>query len=63
MLNDASLFNIGRRNHTAIRKILWQRGMLITQEDIGGGSPRNLSLRIDDGTAVIKVVGFAAQAA
>ena len=63
MLNDAALFNIGRRNHTAIRKILWQRGMLIAHEDIGGGSPRNLSLRLQDGAAVVKLVGLAAQAA
>jgi chemotaxis protein CheD len=63
MLNDSNLFNIGRRNHTAIRKILWQRGMFIAREEIGGGQPRNVYLRIADGSVVIKSVGIAAAAA
>jgi chemotaxis protein CheD len=29
MLNDAAMFNIGKRNHAAIRKLLWQQGMFI----------------------------------
>lgn len=60
ILNDAAMFNIGRRNHAAIRKILWQRGLLIAHEEIGGTSPRNLYLCIGDGSAVIRTVGLAA---
>ncbi len=60
MLGDANMFNIGRRNHAAIRKLLWQRGMLIKTEEIGGTSPRNVYLSIADGSVEIKVVGFAA---
>ena len=60
MLNDAGLFNIGKRNHAAIRKILWQHGLFIEAEDVGGTAPRNLYLNIADGAATIKVSGKAA---
>lgn len=59
MLNDAGLFNIGRRNHAAIRKILWQHGLFLDGEDIGGTAPRNLHLQISDGTVVVKAQGEA----
>jgi chemotaxis protein CheD len=54
MLNDTKAFNIGRRNHTAIRKFLWQQGMLIDAEDIGGPTPRTMSLNVSDGKVIIK---------
>ena len=54
ILNNGSLFNIGARNHTAIRKFLWQNGMFITAEDIGGSVPRTVYLHVDDGTVIIK---------
>jgi chemotaxis protein CheD len=57
MLNDGGLFNIGRRNHAAIRKILWQHGLFLDGEDVGGSCPRNLYLRIADGTAETKTQG------
>lgn len=54
MLNDAGLFNIGRRNHAAIRKVLWQHGLFVDGEDVGGSTPRNFYLHIADGTVVSK---------
>jgi chemotaxis protein CheD len=54
MLNDANLFNIGKRNHTAIRKLLWQYGMFIEAEEIGGAIPRTLYLRASDGNVTIR---------
>lgn len=57
MLNDGNLFNIGRRNHAAIRKILFQEGMFIDKEDIGGTSPRHLYLNIADGAVTVKAQG------
>lgn len=58
MWNDGNLFNIGRRNHAAIRKILWQNGMFLDGEDIGGTAPRNLYLNVADGSVVIKMQGM-----
>src|SRR4051794_35089020 len=36
MLSGSELFGVGRRNHAAVRKILWQRGVFVAGEDIGG---------------------------
>lgn len=58
MLNDAGTFNIGKRNHAAIRKILWQHGMFIESEDVGGGQPRTLYLNVADGGLTIKTGGI-----
>ena len=55
MLNDASTFNIGRRNHAAIRKLLWQHGMLIAAEHVGGSLPRNLYLNVSSGGVTMKI--------
>lgn len=55
MLNDNKLFDIGRRNHTAIRKILWQHGMLIEAEHVGGNTPRTMYLAISDGSVTLKM--------
>ncbi len=57
MLNDAKLFSIGRRNYTAIRKVLWQNGMLISGEDVGGDAPRTVFLNVADGSVTIKSNG------
>lgn len=47
-------FDIGKRNHLAIRKILWKNGMLINSEDIGGSSPRNLYINIENGIVTVR---------
>lgn len=57
MLNDGGLFNIGRRNHASIRKVLWQHGLFLEGEDVGGGTPRNLYLQVSDGTVTCKAQG------
>ncbi|AQT66877.1 Chemoreceptor glutamine deamidase CheD [Anaerohalosphaera lusitana] len=50
-------FDIGKRNHLAIRKVFWKLGMFIDAEDIGGTSPRNMYLDIADGTLTVRCVG------
>jgi chemotaxis protein CheD len=57
MLNDNSTFDIGKRNHTAIRKVLWQHGLFLDGEDCGGTAPRTLYLNVADGTVVMKANG------
>ena len=54
MENGPAGFDIGKRNYLAIRKILWQHGMFIDKEDIGGSHPRTLSLNIADGAVTVK---------
>ena len=57
MIGDTGVFSIGKRNHTAIRKILWQKGILLEAEDVGGTAPRNLYLRLSDGEVTVKING------
>ncbi len=47
-------FDIGKRNYLAIRKVLWQNGMFIDAEDVGGSSPRNMYLNIANGSVTIR---------
>lgn len=47
-------FDIGKRNHLAIRKILWQNGLFIDAEDVGGNMPRNMYFDIVDGRVVVR---------
>ena len=57
MMNDAKVFQIGKRNYAAVRQYLWKNGMFIDAEDVGGGAPRNLQLAIADGSVLIKTRG------
>ncbi len=50
-------FDIGKRNHLAIRKITWQHRLFINSEDVGGGSARNLYLNLADGQVMVKSEG------
>ncbi len=57
VMNDNKSFQIGKRNYTAIRQILWKNGMFIDSEDVGDRYARNMSLRIADGAVQIKTQG------
>lgn len=54
-------FDIGKRNYLAIRKILWKNGMFIDAEDIGGSSPRNMYLNLENGEVTIRTIGLEKQ--
>jgi chemotaxis protein CheD len=60
ILDDKGVFSIGKRNHTAIRKILWQHGLLLGSEMVGGSEPRTLYLHVADGTIIVKSRGTTA---
>jgi chemotaxis protein CheD len=55
--NDDSMFKIGRRNYTVLRKIFWKNGVLIKAEDVGGRISRTVSLHLDTGRLVVKSQG------
>lgn len=54
ILDDGGFFNIGKRNHAAIRKVLWRHGLFVDAEDVGGDAPRNFYLAIADGQVTVK---------
>lgn len=49
MMADSSHFEIGKRNHIALKKVLWRSGIFIDQEDIGGTESRSVKLDIQTG--------------
>ena len=57
MMNDAKVFQIGKRNYAAIRQILWKNGMFIDAESIGGGAARTLAMDMNDGKVTVKIQG------
>lgn len=51
-------FDIGKRNHLAIRKLMWKNGMFINSEDVGGSSPRNMYMNMKTGDVTIRSNGL-----
>jgi len=49
MLDPQNLFDIGRRNYQALRKLLWKAGLLLQAEAIGGDRSRTVRLEIGSG--------------
>ena len=52
-MHENTTTQIGRRNVVALKKVLWQVGLLIRAHDVGGAVSRTLSLRIEDGLVVL----------
>jgi chemotaxis protein CheD len=51
---DASVFAIGKRNHTMLRKMFWKDGTRVAAEDIGGNQARTMLVEMADGEVRIK---------
>lgn len=51
-------FDIGKRNYLAIKKVLWQNGMFIDAEDVGGTSARSMYMNIANGAVTIRTNGL-----
>jgi chemotaxis protein CheD len=50
-------FDIGKRNFLSLRKVLWQCGIMMHGQDLGGSNPRNMYLDIETGTVLVKSNG------
>jgi len=48
-MDPQAIFDIGKRNYLALRKILWKAGILLAGEAVGGGSARTIRLEIGSG--------------
>ena len=49
MLDAQGVFDIGRRNYQAMRKLLWKAGLLLQAEAVGGDRSRTVRLEIGTG--------------
>jgi chemotaxis protein CheD len=57
IMDKNDIFNIGKRNLLAIKKILWQHGLGAIAEDVGGNHSRTVSIATDDGSVQISCPG------
>ncbi len=48
-------FNIGKRNYVALRKVLWQEGLLIRNEHVGGRVHRTVRIDVSTGNILLDV--------
>ncbi len=49
MLDQGGVFEIGRRNYQAMRRLLWKAGLLLHAEAVGGARSRTVRLEIASG--------------
>ena len=52
--SDNGTFDIGRRNHTMMRKVFWKAQVLVAAEDVGGSKSRTARLFVDTGQVTIQ---------
>jgi chemotaxis protein CheD len=57
VLDQQGFFDIGKRNHMAVRKIFWKNNVMIDYENVGGNTNRTLKLMVRDGKTWLKVPG------
>jgi chemotaxis protein CheD len=53
VLDNENCFQIGKRNHLAVRKILWKSGLFVGSEDVGGTLSRTVRLEAGTGRLAI----------
>jgi chemotaxis protein CheD len=59
VMDDNGVFNIGKRNYLAARKILWKAGVLLQSEEVGGSISRTVRLEVGTGTMWLRGAGEA----
>ena len=57
VMDESGVFNIGKRNYAALRKIFWRNKVIIDAEDIGGAVNRTMWLSVATGELSLKVSG------
>lgn len=57
VMDENGVFNIGKRNYLAVRKILWKAGVLVGGEDVGGKISRTVRLEVGSGKFWLRAAG------
>lgn len=57
ILDQKGFFNIGKRNHMALRKLFFKNNVIIDHEDVGGNVNRTIRLEIGSGDIYMKTSG------
>jgi chemotaxis protein CheD len=53
-VSESETFQIGKRNHLAMKKILWRAGVLLHHEEVGGSQSRTVRLELQSGRFLMK---------
>jgi chemotaxis protein CheD len=56
-LEQDDYFQIGKRNVTVLRSLLWKNGIILTNSDFGGNLARTMSLEMSTGKVLIRING------
>jgi chemotaxis protein CheD len=51
------MFQIGKRNMVALRRILWKNNVMITSHDVGGSVSRTVTLNVATGDVTLRIDG------
>lgn len=57
VMDSGGVFNIGKRNHLAVKKLLWKEGVLVHAENVGGNVSRTVRMEVNDGKMLIREPG------
>jgi len=58
VMDKEGVFNIGKRNYLALKKILWKAGVLLQGEDVGGDCSRTARLEVGSGRFLLRATGL-----
>lgn len=61
VMDEGGVFNIGKRNCLAVKKVLWQAGVMIRTESVGGRESRTVRLEMESGRFFMRTAGGAEQ--
>jgi chemotaxis protein CheD len=56
-LEQDDYFQIGKRNVTVLRSLLWKNGIILKNSDFGGNLARTMSLNIGTGQVMVRISG------
>jgi len=57
LMDQKNIFNIGERNFSVFRKLMWKNDILISAQDVGGSMARTLRLDMETGQVTVKSAG------
>jgi chemotaxis protein CheD len=57
MMDEAGVFNIGKRNYLAAKKLLWKNGFMTKAEAVGGTVSRTVRLEVGSGRLWMRETG------
>ncbi len=57
LYDDNGVFEIGKRNYTVLRRMLWKTNVLVAAEDVGGSKSRTVSIEVSTGRCLVRSAG------